>query len=178
MSNTQKALAAASALLFGVPTAALSQQLPAGYIGRVTGNTPNTWQTYSYTYTPSTSGANFVGFAFRQDPAFWSFDNARLYAPGSTVNLFTNGDFTTGGSFSVTTNNGPSQIQAPNSWGVWYQNGTYPAAAGTWQNGMWYDGAVGTFDGIYQGVNLMLEFNTQLPLMSLVITQQTLHPFS
>ena len=154
MSTTQKALAAASVLLFGVPTAALAQQLPAGYIGTVTGNTPNTWQTYTYTYTPSTSGANFVGFAFRQDPAFWSFDNVRLYASGSTVNLFTNGDFTTGGSFSVTTTNGPSTIQAPTNWGVWYQNGTYPAAAGTWWNGLWYDGAVGTFDGIYQGVNL------------------------
>ena len=42
MSTTQKALAAASALFLGVPTAALSQQLPAGYIGTVTGNTPNT----------------------------------------------------------------------------------------------------------------------------------------
>ena len=156
MSYTQKALAAASALLLGVPTAVLAQPgvLPPGYIGRVTGNTPNTWQTYTYTYTPSTSGANFVGFAFRQDPAFWSFDNAALYAPGSNTNLFTNGSFTTGGSFSITTNNGPSNIQAPNSWGVWYQDGTYPAAAGTWTNGMWYDGAVGTFDGIYQGVNL------------------------
>jgi hypothetical protein len=153
MEYTKKALMIASALLVGAP-AAFAQQLPAGYIGRVTGNTPNTWQTYSYTYTPSTSGANFVGFAFRQDPAFWSFDNARLYAPGSTVNLFTNGDFATGGSFSITTNNGPLNIQAPNSWGVWYQNGTYPAAAGTWTNGMWYDGAVGSFDGIYQGVNL------------------------
>jgi len=156
MSYTQKTLAAASVLLLGVPTAALAQPgvLPPGYIGTVTGNTPNTWQTYTYTYTPSTSGANFVGFAFRQDPAFWSFDNVRLYAPGSTVNLLTNGDFTNGGSFSITTNNGPSTIQAPTNWGVWYQNGTYPAAAGTWTNGLWYDGAVGTFDGIYQGVNL------------------------
>ncbi len=154
--NTQKTLAAASALFFGVPTAAFAQPgvLPPGYIGTVTGNTPNTWQTYTYNYTPSTSGANFVGFAFRQDPAFWSFDNVRLYAPGSTVNLLTNGDFTTGGAFSITTSNGPSNIQAPTNWGVWYQNGTYPAAAGTWTNGMWYDGAVGTFDGIYQGVNL------------------------
>jgi hypothetical protein len=51
-------------------------------------------------------------------------------------------------------------MQAPTNWGVWYQNGTYPAAAGTWTNiggnhgGVWYDGAVGSFDGIYQGVNL------------------------
>ena len=49
---------------------------------------------------------------------------------------------------------GPSTIDAPANWGVWYQDGTYPAAAGNWNGGFWYDGAVGTFDGIYQGVNL------------------------
>jgi len=140
--------------------AAVAQNLPAGSLGAVTNNTPNTWQTYSYTFTPSSSGANYIGFAFRQDPAFWTFDNVTLTASGSTTNLLTNGGFDTGGQFSVTTNNGVSSIQAPTNWGVWYQNGTYPAAAGTWTDiggthgGVWYDGAVGTFDGIYQGVVL------------------------
>ena len=139
---------------------AVAQQLPSGSVGVLTNNTANTWQTFSYTFTPTTTGANFVGFAFRQDPAFWTFDNVRLTASGSTTNLLVNGAFDTGGSFSVTTNNGVSSIQAPTNWGVWYQNGTYPAAAGAWQNGaaphggVWYDGAVGSFDGIYQGVNL------------------------
>ena len=139
---------------------ALSQVLPGGYIGTVTNNTPNTWQSYSYSFTPSTSGSNYVGFAFRQDPAFWTFDNVSLTAPGSSTNLLTNGGFGSGGAISITTNNGPGTIQAPTNWGVWYQNGTYPAAAGTWQDiggthgGVWYDGAVGTFDGIYQGIGL------------------------
>ena len=137
-----------------------AQNLPAGSLGSVTSNTPNTWQTFTYNFTPSTSGANFIGFAFRQDPAFWTFDNVRISAAGSTTNLLTNGGFDTGGQFSVTTTNGPSSMQAPTNWGVWYQNGTYPAAAGTWTNiggnhgGVWYDGAVGSFDGIYQGVVL------------------------
>ena len=141
-------------------SAASSQTLPSGSLGIVTNNTPNTWQTFTYTFTPSTTGANFLGFAFRQDPAFWTFDNVRLTAAGSQTNLLTNGAFDTGGQFSVTTNNGPSSMQAPTNWGVWYQNGTYPAAAGTWTNigsthgGVWYDGAVGSFDGIYQGVVL------------------------
>jgi hypothetical protein len=143
-----------------ITATAYAQNLPPGSVGIVTNNTPNTWQTFSYTFTPSTTGANFIGFAFRQDPAYWTFDNVRLTAAGSQTNLLTNGAFDTGGSFNVTTNNGPSQIQAPNSWGVWYQNGTYPAAAGNWQTisgphgGVWYDGAVGSFDGIYQGVTL------------------------
>ena len=139
---------------------AVAQQLPSGSVGVLTNNTANTWQTFSYTFTPTTTGANFVGFAFRQDPAFWTFDNVSLTAAGSTTNLLTNGGFDNGGRFNITTTNGASSIQAPTNWGVWYQNGTYPAAAGQWQNGaaphggVWYDGAVGTFDGIYQGVNL------------------------
>ena len=146
--------------LFVFSSAAVAQNLPAGSLGTVTNNTANTWQTFTYTFTPSTSGANFLGFAFRQDPAFWTFDNVRMTVTGSNINLLANGTFDTGGSFSVSTNNGPSSMQAPTNWGVWYQNGTYPAAAGTWTDtggthgGVWYDGAVGSFDGIYQGVNL------------------------
>lgn len=142
-------------------TSAYTQTLPSGSVGVVSNNTPNTWQSFTYTFTPTQTGANFVGFAFRQDPAFWTFDNVRLTASGSSTNLLVNGAFDNGGSFSVTTSNGPSQIQAPTNWGVWYQNGTYPSAAGTWTDvggthtGVWYDGAVGSFDGIYQGVNLV-----------------------
>lgn len=142
-------------------TSAYTQTLPSGSVGVVSNNTPNTWQSFTYTFTPTQTGANFVGFAFRQDPAFWTFDNVRLTTSGSSTNLLVNGAFDNGGSFSVTTNNGPSQIQAPTNWGVWYQNGTYPAAAGSWTDvggthtGVWYDGAVGSFDGIYQGVNLV-----------------------
>lgn len=138
----------------------LSQVLPSGYIGTVTNNTPNTWQSYSYSFSPSISGSNYIGFAFRQDPAFWTFDNVSLTQQGSSVNILTNGEFSSGGAINITTSNGPGTIQAPTNWGVWYQNGTYPAAAGTWQDiggshgGVWYDGAVGTFDGIYQGIAL------------------------
>ena len=155
-----KKIVLALVALFSFVSLSVAQNLPAGSLGTVTSNTPNTWQTFNYTFTPSTTGANFLGFAFRQDPAFWTFDNVRLTAAGSSTNLLTNGAFDTGGQFSVTTNNGPSSMQAPTNWGVWYQNGTYPAAAGTWTNvggthgGVWYDGAVGSFDGIYQGVNL------------------------
>ena len=155
-----KKIMAALVALFAFVSVAEAQTLPSGSVGVVTNNTPNTWQTFNYTFTPSTTGANFLGFAFRQDPAFWTFDNVKLTAAGSQTNLLTNGAFNTGGQFSVTTNNGPSSMQAPTNWGVWYQNGTYPAAAGTWTDiggthgGVWYDGAVGSFDGIYQGVVL------------------------
>ncbi len=90
-----KLLTTASLLISAI---AFSQTLPSGYVGTVTNNTPNTWQTYSYSFTPNISGTNYVGFAFRQDPAFWTFDNVSLTASGSSTNLLTNGAFTSGGS--------------------------------------------------------------------------------
>ena len=103
-----KRLLAAAVIMCAAITAPYAQTLPSGSLGTVTGNTRNTWQPFTYTFTPSTTGANFVGFAFREDPAFWTFDNVTLTAAGSTTNLLTNGTFTTGGRFSVTTNNGVS----------------------------------------------------------------------
>ena len=153
-SVSQSQVAAVEVAVVQVAAVSAPGVLPPNALGTVTGNTVDTWETYSFTYTPSTTGANYIGFAFRQDPAYWTFDNAQLLAPGSVVNLFTNGEFSSGGEVSITTNNGPSTIQAPANWGVWYQDGTYPEAAGNWDGGSWYDGAVGTFDGIYQGVNL------------------------
>jgi fibronectin-binding autotransporter adhesin len=137
-------------LLMG--NASAQGNIPGGYIGRVLNNTPGTWQNYSYTFTAATTGSNYFMLAFRQDPAYWRVDNIKVTAPGSSTNLLTNGDMSTGGGVSV--NNGQQYIQAPTAWGVAYQNGTYPSAAGTWTGGLWYDGAVGSYDAIYQAVRL------------------------
>jgi hypothetical protein len=144
-------IVAAFMLLIGNASA---QNLPAGYIGRVLNNTPGQWQTYSVNFTAGTAGANYFMLAFRQDPAYWRVDNISVKAVGSTSELLTNGNMTTGGSVTVQTNNGTQYINAPTAWGVGYQNGTYPGAAGTWTGGLWYDGAVGSFDSIYQAINL------------------------
>ena len=128
--------------------------LPGGYIGRVLNNTPATWETYSFTFTPSSTGANYVMLSFRQDPAYWSVDNIKVTAAGSTTNLLQNGGMDTGGTITAQTNNGPTQVSTPTNWGVAYQAGIYPGAAGMWNSSIWYDGAVGSFDAIYQGLNL------------------------
>jgi fibronectin-binding autotransporter adhesin len=128
--------------------------MPGGFIGRVLNNTPNTWQTYSFTFTPTSSGSNYVMLSFRQDPAYWSVDNITVKAAGSNVNLLTNGDLSNGGTITAQTNNGPMSVNTPTNWGVAYQAGIYPGAAGTWTNGLWFDGAVGSFDAIYQAVSL------------------------
>lgn len=135
-----------------------SQTLPTGYLGAIqSGNTPGSYSTYTYSYTPTTSGSQYVLFAFRHDPAYWSFGNVSLVESGIAGNLLLNGNMATGG--SVTANG--RTVAAPTHWGVFYQNGVYPSSAGRWQGtggplgqGQWYDGAVGSFDGIYQGVNL------------------------
>lgn len=145
----------ATALFVLLGNVAYAQTLPSGWLGRVENNTANVWATYSFTFTPSVSGSQYVMFAFRQDPAYWYFDNARLTVQGQTTNLLTNANFATGGSLSVNTANyGTLNINAPTAWGVGYQSGIYPAAAGTWYGGQWVDGAVGSFDSIYQAVTL------------------------
>jgi len=128
--------------------------MPGGFIGRVLNNSPATWQTYSFTFTPSQSGSNYVMLSFRQDPAYWSVDNVSVKAAGSNVNLLRNGGFDTGGTITAQTNNGPTQVSTPTYWGVAYQAGIYPGAAGQWNSAIWYDGAVGSFDAIYQALNL------------------------
>lgn len=128
--------------------------LPSGYLGSVLNYSYGT-QLYSYTYTPTTSGVDYVGFAFRQDPGYWTFTSPSVTAGNSSTNLLQNGNLQYGGGLSVnTTNYGTQYIQAPSDWGVWYQTGIYPSAAGYWSPGQWYDGAVGSYDGIYQGINV------------------------
>jgi len=143
---------------------ATAQNLPAGYIGVLpNGAGTNGYQTYTYTFTPNTSGAWYIGFAFRQDPAYWSFGAVSVTAAGSSTNLIQNGNMQYGGSTTVNNTNYQGQVTTPADWGVWYQNGTYPSAAGQWQccggpsgsnGGQWYDGAVGSYDGIYQAINV------------------------
>ena len=128
--------------------------MPGGYIGRILNNVPGQTQNYSFTYTPGQTGSQYVQLAFRQDPAFWTVTNVSLTAGGSSTNLLQNGNFATGGTITAQTNNGPMSVNTPTYWGVAYQSGIYPGAAGSWSPGQWYDGAVGSFDAIYQGVNL------------------------
>ena len=128
--------------------------------------TANTFQSYSVSYTAAVTGNNYILFAFRQDPAYWTFGNVSLVADGTSTNIFVDPTFTQGGTFSA-----QSSLQAPAGWGIVYQTGATPTAAGRWvapgntsaasttnvnmgSAGAWYDGAVGSFDGIFQGVNL------------------------
>ncbi|MDF3980428.1 autotransporter-associated beta strand repeat-containing protein [Luteibacter sp. PPL554] len=164
----------ALALAFAMPAHAANLAMPSGALLDINnGSAPNSasnvanqFQTYSVTYTATDAGNNYILFAFRQDPSYWTFGNVGLYAAGSSTNLFTDPLLSQGGTYSSQSN-----LQAPAGFGIVYQTGTTPRAAGVWQApgtsgasttnvnqgsaGSWYDGAVGSFDGIYQGVDLV-----------------------
>ena len=144
--------------------------LPPNPIGIVNYTTPGTYVNYSYSFTASATGVDYFGVALRQDPGYWSIGNFSLTRSGSSTNMLLNPNLQYGG-----TTNTQYGLQAPADWGIWYQSaaGAPPAAGmyyspgtgwlGTYTGGLgvntstagsWIDGAVGTFDGIYQGISV------------------------
>lgn len=132
-----------------------NQPPPAGAILDLTG-TPipgngngTTYQTYTVDFIAAVTNTA-ITFAFREDPAFISFDDvsvADLTTPSG--NLLTNGNFEGG----VYTNNG--NAATPNGWT--YAN-MYGASFGGVVQGCtngtncWYDGAVQAYDAISQTI--------------------------
>ena len=133
------------------PPASAMGVLPPCYLGSISYPTTGVNQQYSYYFNTSVTAPWLVGFTFRQDPGFWTFTNPSLTSafPYSSTQLLQNANLETGGNVVV---NGNS-ASVPTYFQVWYQAGQPPPAAGTWSTGQWYDGAVGTFDGIYQAFN-------------------------
>ena len=144
----------------------LAQNLPSGYIGTVNQTSTNIYQNFTYSWAAPTTGVDYFGLAFRQDPGYWSVGNFSLTGAGSSTNLLSNPNLQYGGTVSS------YGMAAPADWGVWYQSSAgAPPAAGFWAApgqgwfgsytgglgvntataGSWIDGAVGTYDGIYQG---------------------------
>lgn len=153
-----------------VSVLSLAQDLPPNPIGIVNYTTPGTYVNYNYSFTAPTTGVDYFGIAIRQDPGYWGIGNFSVTAGSSSTNLLLNPNLRYGG-----TTNTQYGLQAPANWGIWYQSaaGAPPAAGmyyapgqgwmGTYTGGLgvntstagtWIDGAVGTFDGIYQGINV------------------------
>jgi len=155
-----------AAILLLISSVALAQNLPSGSIGIVNQSSTYVYQNFSYTWTAPTTTVDYFGLAFRQDPGYWSVGNFSLTKSGSSTNLLQNPNLQYGGTVSS------YGMAAPADWGVWYQSSAgAPPAAGFWSApgqgwygsytgglgvntstaGSWIDGAVGTYDGIYQG---------------------------
>ena len=114
-----------------------------------TTETSNTWQQYTYTFTASDINTQ-VSFLFRQDPAYWAFDDVSVTAPSSSTNLIVNSNFEGGAASS----NGSQ----PASWSLIGTPGLDAAGQLTADENAhsgsydWYDGAVGGFDGLAQTI--------------------------
>jgi len=147
-----------------------AQNLPPNPIGIVNYTTPGTYVNYNYSFTAPTTGVDYFGVAIRQDPGYWGIGNFSITTGTSLTNLLQNPNLQYGG-----TTNTQYGLQAPADWGIWYQSaagappaaGMYYAPGQGWMGsytgglgvntstaGTWIDGAVGTFDGIYQGINV------------------------
>ncbi|MCW6507581.1 autotransporter outer membrane beta-barrel domain-containing protein [Lichenifustis flavocetrariae] len=143
-----------------VTSASYGQVAPAGSVIDLNGGTPvttNSYTQYSTTVTPQTAGNYYVLFAFREDPNYFSFDDASFTASGSSTNLLANPGFEAG----TVPSQRQSSLNLPVNWGIAYQTGAVPPAAGTVNtfnphsgSYAWYDGSVGSFDGLYQVISL------------------------
>ena len=105
----------------------------------------HSFTSYSFNFTAGSALTNLT-FAFRDDPAFLTLDNVRLFT-GNGPNLLVNGDFEAG----------PAGAQAPTGWSYLNQYGA--TAGGVVQSGRgvngsfgYYDGAVQAYDAITQSV--------------------------
>ena len=52
----------------------------------------STYYTYSFPFVPTTTGANMIMFAFRQDPAYWNLRSPSVKRLGDTAELLINGE--------------------------------------------------------------------------------------
>ncbi|MGB7759880.1 MAG: hypothetical protein WBL61_08630 [Bryobacteraceae bacterium] len=114
----------------------------------------STFQQYSVNFT-ATLTSTAITFAFREDPAFLSFEDASvtdLTAPGG--NLLTNGDFS-GGTYTSSGNSAtPVGWTYANIYGASYGGEATTCAGGGPQpsGDCWYDGAVQAYDAISQTI--------------------------
>jgi len=162
MSAITKVLCASVALLAAasvVPTAS-AQTAPPGYILDVGALNAYGLAPYAYTYYSTTFVATLasttVSFAFRDDPAYFSFDDVSVALTGGGPNLLADPGFE-----SATV--GSSH---PAGWGYYFYQPSILDAAGIVETGAptgyadnpnsgsnyWFDGSVLGYDGIGQTV--------------------------
>jgi hypothetical protein len=142
------------------PTGADAQLAPPGYIldvGALSGYglAPYAYTYYSTTFTATLSKTT-VSFAFRDDPAYFSFDDVSVALTGGGPNLLVDPGFESGTVGSNT----------PPGWTYFIQPSTIAGATGIVESGTptgfadnphsgsnyWFDGSVEGYDGIGQRV--------------------------
>jgi len=147
--------------------AAINEPPPAGAILDLNGQpVPNqgSYQQYTVDFTAAVANTA-ITFAFREDPAFISFEDASLVdLTTASSNLLTNGDFS-GGVYSNNGNdNTPNGWTYANIYGASFGGGVSSSScvAGGPTANCWYDGAVQAYDAISQTVGTNIGDNYEI----------------
>ena len=108
---------------------------------------------YSYDVT-ATNSATWLTVFFRQDPAYWAFDDVALTDTNGN-NLIVNGGFETG---DLTGWVAAGQTNVPYAGQVYTGSGTPGTTTRNPHSGTyyWFDGAVGGVDGVAQGISTVV----------------------
>lgn len=148
-----------------IPHQANAQTAPAGAIFDMATAHPavftaSTYQQFTTTFVASAT-SEYVSFAFRESPAYWSFDDVSVTQQGSSTNLLQDPDFESDTATNVLTN-------FPVGWGRWIQPvdtsaiGVVASSTSTYGCGssgphggtyFWCDGSVQGYDALYQQIN-------------------------
>ncbi|MGA2274638.1 MAG: PEP-CTERM sorting domain-containing protein [Bryobacteraceae bacterium] len=147
-----------------IPGQANAQNPPAGAIFDLATAHPAAFSASAYTqFTTSfvaSATSEYVSFAFREVPAYFSFDDASVTQQGSSTNLLQDPGFESDTAANVGTN-------FPVGWGRWIQpvdttaigvvasGNTGDCASSGPHTGsyFWCDGSVQGYDGLYQQFN-------------------------
>jgi hypothetical protein len=147
-----------------IPQQAIAQTAPTGAIldmatAHPTAFSSATYQQFTVSFVAS-AASEYVSFAFREVPAYFSFDDISVTQQGSTTNLLPDPGFESDTAANAGTN-------FPVGWGRWIQpvdvsaigevaSSSYPYGcdsgphAGTY---FWCDGSVQGYDALYQQLN-------------------------
>jgi len=149
-----------------IPHQANAQNPPAGAIfDMATAHpavfTPDTTYTQFTTTFVASASSEYVSFAFREAPAYWSFDDISVTQQGSSTNLLQDPGFESDTPTNVSTN-------FPVGWGRWIQpidtsaigvvagNGNNESCGNSGPHAgsyFWCDGSVQGYDALYQQLN-------------------------
>jgi len=157
------ALAVAAAV--AIPGQAIAQTAPPGAIFDMATAHPAAFSAATYvqfnTSFVATASSEYVSFAFREAPAYWSFDDISVIQQGGSTNLLSDPGFESDTAANISTN-------FPVGWFRWIQpvdtsaigvvaapSNLYGCSSSGPHTGtyFWCDGSVQGYDALYQQLN-------------------------
>jgi len=146
------------------PTGAIFDLATSGPGGTNPGSISSTESLFTTSFVADNT-SEYVSFAFREQPNYWSFDDPSVMLSGTTTNLLADFNFAAA-TDGQNCNDGGNGLGCPPGWGAWIQavdtsaigqiaTQTSPYGCGSdipTQSGgnFWCDGSVQGYDALYQ----------------------------